>query len=210
MAKICNMSGGMVSKAKHELMKTTPPLILVEVKQKKEGGFYHDITLTDVWSINHEYFTDPKARSQYERVHNMNEHVHNVKPLISPLKKNTSKTSIFPANADPAWQLAGGVTSEEIAAGAEKIAHEKATADRWEREMGYNPLPWWDDRKLIALLRFLGERTAEEIHAFAEWSKRPFSPLSPGQARKNPGLVIDLWPQSQRSRAAAEAEGEEM
>lgn len=92
------------------------------------------------------------------------------------------------------WMIAAGVPSEEIARLSKEEQDSKAITDHYEREMGYNPLAW--SGNLERLKRFLLSKTPEEITAFAAWSKKPYSPLSPTQARKNPNLVIDCWPQS--------------
>lgn len=78
----------------------------------------------------------------------------------------------------------------------EMVKHRDEIANLYESEMGYNPLQWWTDRKLIRLLKFLVKQTPEDIKTFAAWSKQPFSPLSPTQARKNPDLVAECWPQA--------------
>lgn len=73
LAKSCNMSMGKVSEAKRELEDTYPPLIRV-ISKTKENGIYHEITITDIWGMNHEYFTGvsvhivktPPKRSQCE------------------------------------------------------------------------------------------------------------------------------------------------
>lgn len=111
-------------------------------------------------------------------------------------QEGNKSLATIPENSDPAWLLKGGVSSEEIAALTEKATREKAAAELWEREMGYNPLSWWDDRKLTTLLRFLVDCSPDEIHAFADWCKRPFSSFSPAKARQHPELVRELWPQA--------------
>ena len=57
LAKACRMSEGSVSAAKKELQSTYPPLIRISDKTKENGGVYHEITVTDVWQINHDFFT---------------------------------------------------------------------------------------------------------------------------------------------------------
>jgi hypothetical protein len=96
----------------------------------------------------------------------------------------------------PDWLIAGGVSSEEIARLNAKEQAEKKVTDHYERKMGYNPLPWHTNKDLEALLRFLLDKSAEEITTFAEWSRKDFSPLSPAKARQYPRLVIECWPQA--------------
>lgn len=78
----------------------------------------------------------------------------------------------------------------------DETKHRDEIAAHYESEMGYNPLQWWTDKKLMRLLKFLLTKTPAEITTFANWSKREYSPLSPTQARKNPDLVIECWPQA--------------
>lgn len=118
--------------------------------------------------------------------------------IINSLHTVTDKTSKpkLPENSDISWLIKAGANSTEIARLSEKEEKEKGVAARWEREMSYNPLPWWTDKNMGSLLRFLMDKTEEEVKTFAAWSRKEFSPLSPTQARKNPRLVIDLWQQA--------------
>jgi hypothetical protein len=63
LSKSCKMSAAMVSYAKAELEGTYPPLIRIISKKRDAGGIYHEIVITDVWQINHDYYTQP------DRVH---------------------------------------------------------------------------------------------------------------------------------------------
>lgn len=73
LSKSCRMSAGSISEAKKELENTFPPLIRVTSKTK-EGGIYHEITITDIWDINHKFYNgisvhivkSPDQRSQCE------------------------------------------------------------------------------------------------------------------------------------------------
>lgn len=102
----CRMSMGSVSIAKEELENTYPPLIRVSSK-KKENGIYHEITITDIWSVNHAFFTGevvhlvktPPKRSPSENP-----------PSPSETKKNPLEEE--PKNGVPPtypveWQIAG-------------------------------------------------------------------------------------------------------
>jgi len=57
----CGMSTGMVSNAKKELAEHNPPLIRIEFKKKpNDFGYYHDITILDVWEMNEKHFNKEK------------------------------------------------------------------------------------------------------------------------------------------------------
>lgn len=101
------------------------------------------------------------------------------------------------------WGIAANLSSEELSQFNEQEQRERSVADLWEKKMGYNPLPWWTDKDLKALLHFLMSKTTDEIETFASWSRREFSPLSPVKAREMPRRVIENWPQA---FAAKEAE----
>lgn len=66
LAKSCRMSSGKVSDAKQELAETYPPLIRIE-KRQADGKMYDEVSLTDIWQLNHKHFTG-------ETVHHMNGH----------------------------------------------------------------------------------------------------------------------------------------
>jgi len=103
----------------------------------------------------------------------------------------------LPAGSGLDWQIATGASSAEIAASQDVSAHEQAVANFYESALGYNPLPWWTDKDLARLLRFLLDKPAEEVTAFAEWSKRKFSTFDPAKARMSPLKVIEFWPLAQ-------------
>jgi DNA-binding Lrp family transcriptional regulator len=96
-------------------------------------------------------------------------------------------------NASPDWLLASGASSEKIAELAAREQSEKDRAHMYEAFMGYNPLPWWTDKALTRLLKFLLTKPPEEMRNFALWSRMKFSQLSPVKARQNPNLVIEMW-----------------
>ena len=91
------------------------------------------------------------------------------------------------------WMIAAGVSSGEIADLTAKERHSKEITDCYEKEMGYNNLPWG---KLERLKKFLLAKTPEEIKQFAVWSKGKFSAFTPAKARLYPDMVIDLFPQA--------------
>ena len=67
LSKACNMSTGSISEAKHELERTNPPLIHIQRKKKANGDWYHEITVTDIWKVNHASFSQCETQvSQYE------------------------------------------------------------------------------------------------------------------------------------------------
>jgi hypothetical protein len=99
-------------------------------------------------------------------------------------------------NAGTDWQIKAGLSSEDIAG---HLAREQAEKDRailYEKCMGYGSLPFWTDKGLERLLKFLLTKTPEEIKTFAEWSKRPYAGLNPVKARQYPNLVIECWDQA--------------
>jgi hypothetical protein len=105
-------------------------------------------------------------------------------------------TTKLPPNSDIGFMLAAGMSSEQMAKENEEVNKTMETANLYEACMGYNPLPWWNDRDLARLLRFLQAQTPDEIRQFAEWSKRKFSTFDPAKARMNPLKVIEFWPMS--------------
>jgi len=106
-----------------------------------------------------------------------------------------SKKSI-PESFGMDWKIAAGMSDEEVARSAAKEQSERDRASLYEREMGYNPLNWWSDKKLTRLLHFLMDKTPDQIETFAAWSKAKYSSLTPVKARLDPEKVIDLWPQA--------------
>lgn len=113
--------------------------------------------------------------------------------LNKDINKDINKTERFLKNASPEWGIMLNKSSEEIAQMAEKENHARETASLYEKEMGYNPLPW-GEKKLSALLKFLLTKSPAEIHAFASWSKEKYSSLQPSKARQYPNMVIECWP----------------
>jgi DnaD/phage-associated family protein len=86
LALACTMSAGSVSNAKKELVGTEfIPFIRVRKVPMKSGFSYDEITLADLWQLNHDVYSSPPVHnvngSEYERL------VHNVKQRISLLKK---------------------------------------------------------------------------------------------------------------------------
>ena len=127
-----------------------------------------------------------------------------VKPLdlnhsLSIIKTSSapSKEKVkLPENTPLDWMVQAGVSSEVIEAHSRKENAEREKASFFEQKMGLNPLKWWHDDKLKALLKFLMSKSPEEIEIFAAWSKSEFSPLSPTKARQHPDYVIDCWLQA--------------
>ena len=123
------------------------------------------------------------------------------KPLATATIKNhntvISKEKVkLPDNSSVDWMIAGGVSSEKIDLLSKKENAEREKASFFEQKMGYNPLPWWTDKGLKALLKFLMDKTPDEIETFARWSKAKYSSLSPAKARQRPDLVEQLWMQA--------------
>ena len=96
-------------------------------------------------------------------------------------------------NAPLDWQIAAGLSSKEIADHNQRESAEKEKASAFERAMGLGVLEWWSNADLKALLRFLMDKTEDEIRTFAKWSKRQYSSLKPEKARMYPRLVKDCW-----------------
>jgi hypothetical protein len=92
LAVACNMSEGSISNAKKELTETPfIPFIRIKKVPTKTGFTYDEITITDLWRLNHDaYSSDEPVHvvngSEYERL------VHQVKQRISLLKNNPQKT----------------------------------------------------------------------------------------------------------------------
>ena len=138
-----------------------------------------------------------------------NENQSIINPMLDALAERLTDAALsvagfskrLPEGADPAWLLAAGVPSEEIAAGNAKLAAEKDVTDFYEQKMGYNSLPWYNDKGLIRLRKFLMTVSKDAIVRFSAFSKKEFSSLNPAKARQNPDLVIECWPQSQPAEA---------
>jgi len=200
LAKACRMSAGSISNAKKELENTYPPLIRITSKMK-DNAIYHEITIIDVWQMNSDLgngipvhlVKTPIQRSCGERPRSCGE---TKKSTVkkNPLSNDSLKNSIT-STGGLDWQVLGGVPSEDIESLNKTFALRKEKTDAFEREMVYNPLDW-GDKKLAPLEKFLEDKSFEDIHRFAEWSKREFSSLSPTKARQYPHLVIDLWLQA--------------
>jgi hypothetical protein len=92
LANSCGMSEGSVSNAKKELTETPfIPFIKIRKIPTKTGFSYDEITLTDLWKLNHDaYSSDEPVHlvngSEYEQL------VHQVKQRISLLKNTPPKT----------------------------------------------------------------------------------------------------------------------
>ena len=108
----CRMSAGAISEAKRELENTYPPLIRITSKTK-ENGIYHEIVVTDIWQINHDFWTGgavhivktPRKRSQCENPRSQCETKNN--PLIQEEPKNGGKPPIDPSTLPIDWQMLG-------------------------------------------------------------------------------------------------------
>jgi hypothetical protein len=67
LAEACQMSMGMISKAKQELTATNPPLIRIERKHKPKpsGDWYHEIKIIDIWAVNSASFSPGERPVSY-------------------------------------------------------------------------------------------------------------------------------------------------
>jgi DNA replication protein DnaD len=91
LAAACSMSTGSVSNAKKELETTEfIPFIRIRPVPTKTGFSYDEITLTDLWKLNHDIYSKSTVQnmngSEYERL------VHNMKQRISLIKNIPPKT----------------------------------------------------------------------------------------------------------------------
>lgn len=96
LSETCQMSAGMITKAKKELIESVPPLISIALTNHPvEGKFsYHEITILNIWPENIQ-----KYGSLYEQpVHNMNSgrsqyerHGSQYEPKNNPIKKTIKK-----------------------------------------------------------------------------------------------------------------------
>lgn len=97
LADVCNMSVGKISEAKEELEKCSPPLIRITSQRKADGGIYHEITITDIWQINNDRFSEGGVhhvnggRSPHERTRSPHETKKN--PLTQEEPTSASKNS---------------------------------------------------------------------------------------------------------------------
>lgn len=90
LSQACDMSDGSVSNAKKELTGTEfIPFIRIKKVPMKSGFSYDEITVTDLWKLNHDAYSKDTVQnmngSEYERL------VHNVKQRISLIKKTPPK-----------------------------------------------------------------------------------------------------------------------
>lgn len=112
LSKACRMSMGSVSEAKKELENTYPPLIRV-TSQKTETGWYHEITITDIWSINHAFYNGeavhlvktPRKPSPSENPPSHGETKKN--PIKEEPNNGVPPISVMPID----WQLAANVST---------------------------------------------------------------------------------------------------
>jgi hypothetical protein len=103
------------------------------------------------------------------------------------------------------------MSSADIAAGNVQFEKEREVAAAWESAMSYNPLSWWSDDDLKTLLRFLLDKSPEDMRKFAEWANRPFSRFDPISAKRAPLDVITYWkiavPESDKTTVTLDADG---
>lgn len=103
LAEKCRMSMASVSEAKKELANTDPPLIRI-ASETGPKGVYHVITITDIWSINHDYSTgvsvrlvkSPPKRShgEQERSSSEQQRSHGETKNISSKKTSSKKNTV--------------------------------------------------------------------------------------------------------------------
>lgn len=125
----------------------------------------------------------------------------------SQLEAHEKRKTPLPAGSDIAFQMAAGMTSQEIADTNTSKNAENDLLIEYERAMGYSSLDWYGN-DLERLRRFILTKPVHEIQAFAKWSKRQFSTFDPSKARLKPNMVIDLWPQAQVKQQQPVSDGE--
>lgn len=117
----CGMSMGKISEAKTELENVYPPLIRIESK-KFDRGSYHEIAITDIWQINHDFFLGAELLIKTAKgvaFHNVNESRSYYESLRSqyetknnPIKEEPKTGANAPITEMPIdWQLAAGVST---------------------------------------------------------------------------------------------------
>ncbi len=106
----------------------------------------------------------------------------------------------IPDGSDPDWLLAGGASSEEVAALNEKIRFAKEATDKFEQELAFNPLPWAENAKWTRFQKFVVEEYRKDPSCFRYFSSKrtnegKFSrlPANP-KIYQDPDLLIAIWP----------------
>jgi len=146
LAAACDMSLGKVSECKQELENVYPPLIRVESKAFDRGS-YHEITITDIWELNHTFFTGGEitvktakgkafhnmngSRSQYEKDRSPCETKKNPvnnKTVNQHEKNSLSEKDLQDVNKQVDYQLAGILDPLR--------AREKVATDAFESAFG--------------------------------------------------------------------------
>jgi len=192
----CRMSAGAVSEAKKELENTYPPLIRITSKTK-ENGIYHEIVVTDIWQINHDFWTGeavhivktPRKRSYCENPRSQCETKNN--PLIqeepngdaffpepTPTKKQGDLVDGLLALAQSPGIKRQARIDAILSATAEKL-HVRTTGKRWEE---FAKLA--DDRQ---------QNYGESLITFLDWltAQKGFNPQF-----WPPNRMAEFWPQA--------------
>lgn len=126
LAKSCDMSMGKISESKQELESIYPPLIRIESKPFDRGQ-YHEIAITDIWEINHLFWTGAEITIKTAKgavFHNMNEWRSQYELLRSqyetkknPVKEEPRTGDKSPLKTDELsieWKIAAGVEGVTI------------------------------------------------------------------------------------------------
>uniref|UniRef100_A0A6H1ZAT7 Putative DNA binding, helix-turn-helix domain containing protein n=1 Tax=viral metagenome TaxID=1070528 RepID=A0A6H1ZAT7_9ZZZZ len=205
LAKHCCMSVGQVSISKRELANFDPPLIRISNKRKNGAGdHYHEITITDIWSINalkYQKGSSSHSENGGSPGENGSSHSETKKNPIkkNPVKNENAEKTKLPLGSDIGWMLAGGVGTEEIEKHLQKEKLEHDATIEFERALGFNSLNW-NSPKYKRLLRCVIETYKSDAAAFACWaderrregqySKKP----SADKIRADPEAFADTWP----------------
>jgi hypothetical protein len=182
MADACDLGVASIFRAKRELMTCDPPLIRVQVKQKNEGGYYHEITLIDIWTENNAYFNDPLARSKGERVPRGNPRITRGHQPRSPVEHGGEKRGdVFDLIKDSAgW------------ADEQQITEVEGMLTLLEKELTRN-IPRINTWQIFA--RWLLKHGEEDVKRWCRWyMEDDFRRIN--SWRLTPEQVRNSWPQA--------------
>lgn len=207
LSQSCDMSMGQVSKSKEELENVYPPLIRIESK-KFDRGMYHEIAITDIWQMNHDFWngsvliiktakgqafhTVNEWRSYSENLRSPGETKNNPieeKPKDSHLPKENEINGID-------WKIAHGkkVTKEDLRSNKDdEVENLLSQLDR-EFHTSFARTP-----KSQSVARFiLGQiKKGESLDRFMAWAKRDdFNASRLYEYAEQPDKIRTRWAQA--------------
>lgn len=188
LAIACNMSTGMISKAKHELADTNPPLIRIQKKTKPGGDWYHEIKITDIWTINSTTFSPSEGQVSYsENRRSPGESKKN------PIKKNQElkapskqKTTIHGIEAAIAM---GRTVEESDLPGIDAIEETLLTLEKGLHR-GIDRAGAWQD-----LAKWINKKTPGALKTWIDWYMSDLFRVN-NAWRMTPAQVRAAWPQA--------------